>query len=238
MNRDGRALPLVSCIMPTCDRRLFVPQAVRYFLSQDYPRRELLILDDGRESVRDLVPDDPRVRYLREERKSPVGTKRNLLCEEARGEVIVHWDDDDWMAPWRLSYQVERLLDSAADLCGLERLLFYDIAAGRSWQYVYPRRRPSWVAGGTLCYTNSFWRSHRFSDLGSGEDTQFVWNGGPKRLAVLEDFGFYVAMIHAGNTCRKLLADPPYKPHPAEATRELLGRDRWFYEGLARRRGA
>ena len=27
----------------------------------------------------------------------------------ARGQIIAHWDDDDWSAPWRLGYQVAAL---------------------------------------------------------------------------------------------------------------------------------
>ena len=42
----GAGLPLVSCIMPTADRRRFVPRAVHQFLAQDYPNKELVILDD------------------------------------------------------------------------------------------------------------------------------------------------------------------------------------------------
>ena len=56
---------MVSCIMPTFNRREFVAQAIQYFLAQDYPCKELVIVDDGTESVADLVPNDPRVRYLR-----------------------------------------------------------------------------------------------------------------------------------------------------------------------------
>jgi len=36
--------PLVSCIMPTANRRAFVPHAIRYFLRQDYAQRELVVL--------------------------------------------------------------------------------------------------------------------------------------------------------------------------------------------------
>lgn len=36
---------LVSCIMPTYNRRAPVPRAIRYFLRQDYPKRELILLD-------------------------------------------------------------------------------------------------------------------------------------------------------------------------------------------------
>jgi len=98
-----RERPLVSCIMPTHDRRPFVGRAIEHFLRQDYPHRELIIVDDGADAVRDLVPDlgseTPRIRYLRLESRRTLGAKRNLAGREAQGEVIVHWDDDDWMAP-------------------------------------------------------------------------------------------------------------------------------------------
>jgi len=62
--------PLASCIMPTANRRRFVPQAIRYFLAQDYLNKELLIVDDGEEAVGGLVPEDARIRYIRLPRKT------------------------------------------------------------------------------------------------------------------------------------------------------------------------
>ena len=62
------ALPgttLVTCIMPTRNRRRFVPHAIECFLAQDYPHLELLVADDGEDAIADLLPADPRVRYLR-----------------------------------------------------------------------------------------------------------------------------------------------------------------------------
>ena len=53
--------------MPTHNRRPFVAQAIVYFLRQDYPNRELIIVDDGTDPVADLIPDDPRIRYLHQE---------------------------------------------------------------------------------------------------------------------------------------------------------------------------
>lgn len=46
----------ISCLMPTYNRRAFVPQAVDYFLRQDYPSRELIVVDDGTDPVEDLIP--------------------------------------------------------------------------------------------------------------------------------------------------------------------------------------
>src|SRR3712207_2410530 len=92
---------LVSCIMPTADRRRFTERAIRYFDRQDYRNRELVIVDDGQSPIGDLVGGHPRVHYIRLDQRMRVGTKRNLACLQARGEVIAHWDDDDWYGPQR-----------------------------------------------------------------------------------------------------------------------------------------
>ena len=75
--------------MPTADRRRFVPQAIRCFLAQDYAEKELVIVDDGADSVADLVPDDPRIRYFRiEERASQLA--RNATSPAAKRAENVH----------------------------------------------------------------------------------------------------------------------------------------------------
>ena len=39
--------PLISCILPTYNRRPFIAHAIAYFQRQSYDNRELIILDDG-----------------------------------------------------------------------------------------------------------------------------------------------------------------------------------------------
>jgi len=217
-----RAATFVSCLMPTADRIPFVRQTVAQFLRQDYFDCELLVLDDGAQSVEDLIPDDPRVRYVREARKSPIGVKRNRACELARGDVIVHWDDDDWNAPWRVRYQVEQLLARGADICGLDRVLFYDPAEDRGWEYVYANNAAPWVYGATLCYTKSFWRRNPFPAIGVGEDSRFVWSAVTKKLVALEDPTFFIGIIHPGNTSPKQTRGTRWRPYPPAALRELM----------------
>jgi hypothetical protein len=88
------ARPLVSCIMPTHKRPDFVPRALTYFLGQTYPSTELIVVDDWADGVADLMPADPRIRYIRLAARATIGAKRNLACEQARGSIIAHWDDD------------------------------------------------------------------------------------------------------------------------------------------------
>jgi glycosyltransferase involved in cell wall biosynthesis len=216
------ARPLVSCIMPTCNRRPYVAAAIEAFLNQDYEPKELVIVDDGSDSVGDLVPDDPRVRYVRETRRLSLGAKRNLACSVARGQVFVHWDDDDWHAPWRVSYQVAELVRRDADLCGLERLWFYDPQQQRAWQYRYPGTGPEWVAGGTFCFRRTLWERHRFADITVGEDTRYVREAGAARIALLEHDDFYVARVHSANTSRKRTSGSSWQPVDVAVVRALI----------------
>jgi hypothetical protein len=218
--------PLVSCIMPTADRRAFVPYAIRYFQRQNYAKRELIILDDGSDPVGDLIANDPRIRYLRLQERHTIGAKHNLGCELAQGEIIVHWDDDDWFADWRLSYQVSELLKHPImTIAGLSRVLFYSPGDDRAWEYVYPPAERPWLCGSSFCYRKEFWVGHRFPDINEGDDTVFVWGLNDAHVLSLADNRWLVAMIHAHNTSPKRTADAAWRPIAPEEIHNLLGVD-------------
>jgi glycosyltransferase involved in cell wall biosynthesis len=223
MNEHADTSPLVSCIMPTADRRRFVPLAVEYFLRQDYQHKELVVVDDGEDAVADLMPPDSRVRYFRLEGRRSVGAKRNFACGQARGELIAHWDDDDWHAPRRLSYQAGTLAGSGADVCGINTLLFYDPERGQAWKYDYPRGRRFWLGGSSLCYRRAFWESNRFADISVGEDARFVWGGAPDRMLALDDPTFHVGLIHSGNVSPKQTHGAFWRPYPVREIQLLIG---------------
>src|SRR5262245_59277896 len=210
--------------MPTANRRRFVPDAIRMFLAQDYPDKELVILDDGDVSVADLVPAHPQLRYLRG-RREPLGLKRNHACEKARGDIIVHWDDDDWYAPGRLTYQVGELVASGADVCGLDRVLFLDAAAQRAWEYAYPEGCGAWVYGATLCYRKEFWRRNPFPAINTGEDTRFVFSARGAQIRPLGRADIFVGLIHAANTSPKQTHEPRWHAKPLDVVRAVMGAD-------------
>jgi glycosyltransferase involved in cell wall biosynthesis len=218
--------------LPTSNRRAFVSQAIAYFKRQDYPSKELIVVDDGEDCIEDLVSDGPMIRYIRLKEKRPLGAKRNLACEQARGSLIFHWDDDDWMAKWRIRYQVGRLLEAKAEVCGLSRLYFYDPFTGRSWRYTYPRREMVLLAGGSLCFRKSLWEKNPFPEIDLGEDTAFLWSDLPKALFPLEDDSFYVALIHPGNTNPRRPNRQRWSPCPTDLLEAMLGEDLAFYRRL------
>ncbi len=129
-----------------------MPYAINYFLRQDYANKELLIVDDGTDAVEDLVPADKQIRYIRIKKNMTLGEKRNFCVRESRGDLIMHWDDDDWMAPYRISYQVQELLANNVEICGLKEMLFCNYTTNKCWLYKYQDKAKPWLAGGSLLY--------------------------------------------------------------------------------------
>lgn len=217
--------------MPTTERRrLFVPQAIRLFRRQDYANKELLIVDDGADSIEDVVPhDDPQMRYIRLEPGRTLGMKRNFCVEAASGNLIMHWDDDDWVSSRRISYQVEALVRANAEICGVRQMIFYELATARTWLYEYPLGQRPWLAGNSLLYTREFWQRSPFPDIQVASDTRFVWNQTMERHVVVPDYSFYVAMVHPDNTSPKNYHGSYWSTWHG-SVQEIMGADYAFYQ--------
>jgi glycosyltransferase involved in cell wall biosynthesis len=213
--------------MPTTSKRAsFVWRSVEYFLRQDYDNRELLIVDE--EQPLELPFTHPKIRRVTMPARQTLGAKRNFCVEAARGELIMHWDDDDWMAPHRISYQVASLLREKVEVCGLQRMLFYEPAQGQVWLYAYPDGQRPWLAGGSLLYTKDFWRRSPFPDIQVASDTRFIWEQQIDRRAVLADHTFYVALIHPSNTSPKNCSGPYWSKWTGDLA-GVMGSDIAFY---------
>jgi hypothetical protein len=238
-----QAQPPVSCIMPTTgDRRRFLPQAIRCFQHQTYPNLELVIVCDGEDDLFDLIPrDDGRIRYfyLGAERYT-LGTKRNLACERAMGDLIAHFDDDDWSHPDRLGFQVGALLAEGAEFCGLSQLLFFEIDTGEVWLCRPPALLHSTLfqflpLGATYLYRRCYWSSSPFPDVVIDEDIAFTSaEGRQDRSILVSDCYLYVAMIHDSNTSVyfKDKQSTYWSLWPGDL-REVMGTDLDFYWSLA-----
>lgn len=201
----SRTPPLVSCIMPTRNRRTFMQQALAYFDRQDYPNKELIIVDDGTDKVEDLVSHHPAVQYVALPRQASIGTKRNIACRLARGAIIAHWDDDDWYAPYRLSYQIEPLLAGQSDLIGLETYCFFDLSRWEVWTCTpdLHSRLFVWdVHGGTLVFWRWIWeRYSHYPSMSLAEDASFLVSACTKgaRMQRLPHARSFVYVRHESN---------------------------------------
>jgi len=186
--------PLVSCVMPTWNRRRFILAAVDCWLKQTYENRELVILDDGEEPVEDLLPEDPMIRYVFENKRLCTGDKRNRVNSLARGEIICHFDDDDWSAATRIQRQIDILAQTGKIVTGFSNLLFWK--ADESRPMIYRSRIPGYVCGTTLCYRRDFWEIHRFRSKQEASDNDFVYPI-TREIAASKETNQMVARIHS-----------------------------------------
>ncbi len=214
------ALPLITCIMPTRNRPDFVKRSVYLFHAQDYPNKELLIFDE--ESFLDGIDQRDNVAYQWSSvvTYQSIGAKRNAMCKAASGDLIAHWDDDDWQSPRRLSTQVAAMQAHGARLCGLDRLVFYN--GERAW--LFQTVRKPWLAGGTLMYERSLWQEQPFTEVSNGEDVAFI-DAAFKRdvkIAAINDESLYVAMIHGANTTTRNV-DSQWGGFDVETVRKWIG---------------
>lgn len=108
-----KGLPLVSCLMATHGRYREVCRAVVDFLQQDYPAKELLILNNHPKPL--WVPEGVEgVRIINEPIHATLGDCRKRLLELAQGEYVRTWDDDDCYLPWTLSQGVAHIGNAVA----------------------------------------------------------------------------------------------------------------------------
>ncbi len=199
------SVPLVSCIMPTYNRRSFIPLTLECFRAQNYPNKELVVVDDGTDAIGDLLEHEAGVRYIRVPPRRTIGAKRNLACEQARGELIAHWDDDDWYAPDRLKLQCEPLLSGAADITGLTNRFVLEMPRGQFWTTADKLHQKMFygnVHGGTLVYRKSILQDRlRYPEADLAEDAAFIQQAirRQKRLVRLENPGVFVYLRHGRN---------------------------------------
>ncbi|HEV3029014.1 MAG TPA: glycosyltransferase, partial [Planctomycetota bacterium] len=108
---------LVSAICCTHNRPLFVRKAIELFKAQTWPRKELIIMDDGPEGS---VPEisDPEVRHVRIPSYTWITHKHRMAFPLCQGELLAYWDDDDWYSPRRLALQAQAISEGRADVCG------------------------------------------------------------------------------------------------------------------------
>jgi len=196
---------LVSAILPCRGRAELTRQAVDCFLAQTWPNKELVIVDDSEMPAFPRgAPSEAGIQYWSEPGHKLVGAKRNLACSRAHGEIICHWDSDDYSAPGRIADQVARLLESGCVVTGYHTMVFLDQTARQAWRY---KGDTNFALGTSLCYQRDFWKAHPFPvDAKVGEDGWFIKQARGHLVSV--DAGdLMFARNHGENTSPRQMVD-------------------------------
>lgn len=187
----------ISCVMPTYNRARYVPIAIRCFLQQTYENRELIIVDDGDQEI--PITSDPRIVYMKLNQRMPTGTKRNMGAENAEGEIIASWDDDDWSSAHRLEDQIQRLLKTRKAVTGYNVTIVYDEATGGLYRNC--GGPPYFASGTSQMYLKSWWAKNPYPDVSYGEDSVFARAARlADELSIADPGKMLIARKHPANT--------------------------------------
>ena len=208
-------LPKVSIVTITRDRRPFIPLAKYCVLAQSYPEDKLewVIVDDGKDQIKDLVSDLPNVKYVLVDEPMTIGAKRNLGVESASHDILVMLDDDDVYPNNSILTRVAFLLAGPRPVeCVFSTTIpCFDIHKKTSFMNVPPAvlGMADRVSEATLCFTRDFWMHTKFPNEQIAEAGAFI-RGREHMCREVSPQDVIVSLVHKMNTSSR-------KPPPGEA---------------------
>ena len=199
-------LPNVSIITPTGNRRVFFSLALKNYQSFIYPREKIewIILDDGTESIGDLIPKDKSIRYIKMDcdgNRLPIGCKRNKAVEYASHEYIVFMDDDDYYTPESLLARVKLLINSDIDCVGCSSVGCYSLITNES---VLAEDSNNTLCEATLAFKKNFWEERKFDEGDLNNESKFFLQYRQDRLLDIPFQFIMVAFNHNNNLTSSL----------------------------------
>lgn len=196
--------PKVSCLMVTANRKHLMRRSILCFKNQKYASKELVIIDDGEQDLGDALEILPasELKYIKLEKKpdNTLGKLRNRSLDEADGDFLIQWDDDDWYHPERISVQAETLVEGF-DACCLSGALMH-LDEEPYMQHPYVGYLPDGIPGSIMHRADS---SIRYPHTRRAEDTVFLKQWMEKRYLQLPNkySHLFIRCYHGANTWEK-----------------------------------
>jgi glycosyltransferase involved in cell wall biosynthesis len=103
--------PLVSVLLPTYNRRRYLPVSLSSIVHQDYRDLEIFVIRDGGEEVSDIVNsfNDSRIVFINREENCGLPHTLNEALVRVKGKYICYLGDDDLYYPHHVSTLVDVL---------------------------------------------------------------------------------------------------------------------------------
>lgn len=197
-------LPDVSIVCITSDRRIFMPILKYSYMIQSYPEEklELIIVDDGEDSIEDTLIGVPNVVYIKLDEKTSVGEKRNIGISKAMYDIVTFMDDDDIYPNNSVLERVAMMLKSPSKECAFCTVIpCYDISKYSSFMNAPPIQLPmsQRVSEATMVFTKKFWEERKFEHTQIAEGDAFI-HGREHMCRELSPQEIIVSLVHSKNT--------------------------------------
>ena len=160
--------PLITAVMLTGKDRSRIPfctMAVKCFLEQSWPNKELVIVNHGDWDVSLGCPENVREFHVE---RTTMGLMRQECLDHARGDVVIQWDDDDISMPERMKVQAAPILSGEAEATFLGSQIRYSLVTNCA--LVGWNKRNAGIDG-TVCHRRR--DKYAYQDVKAREDSIF-----------------------------------------------------------------
>jgi glycosyltransferase involved in cell wall biosynthesis len=227
---------MISIVVPSYNREVYLPECVDSILRQTYEDWELIIVDDGSTDDSKMLYDyftqkDPRIKVIYVEHGG-ISAARNAGVAASKGEYIAVFDSDDLMMPTRLEKNLKALKDH--DFCtsyylssdeefrreatvlieSPTKITFDDVKANNSWPHFM-------ITAKRKCFEENPYRE----DFKVNDDAWLVWSwfkAGYTYKVIKEHLG--IQRGHKNNTTK-------VKAKEIAKTQEIMNKAYDEYEG-------
>jgi glycosyltransferase involved in cell wall biosynthesis len=112
-DHKGKAGPLVSVLLPTYNRRSYLPAALSSVVRQNYSDVEIFVIRDGGQDISDIINsfNDPRIVFIDRQENRGKAFSLNQALLRVKGKYIAYLDDDDLYYPHHIETLVNTLED-------------------------------------------------------------------------------------------------------------------------------
>lgn len=214
----------VSVLTPTYNRRKFIPYAIKCYEAQTYPkdRMEWIILDDGTDSVEDLFKNlkIPNLRYIRLDKKHLIGAKRNMLHKEAKGDIFVSMDDDDYYHPDRVRHVVIKFAQNPTIQLAGSSLLYIYYSDNKKIYKLGPYG-PNHCTNGTMAVRKQYANTHLYDETVTHAEEKSFLESYKNPMIQLDPMKVMLVISHSQNTFDKKALREQKSPFVNETTLTL-----------------
>jgi glycosyltransferase involved in cell wall biosynthesis len=169
---------LVSVIIPTHNRPLFLKKTIESILSQTYKNLQIIIISNGYNKNNYNVANsfnDPRIEFYYQKNSGTAASPRNKGILFAKGEYIAFCDDDDLWLPTKIEKQVLNLSKNLDYAGCFSKMIRFDYK--KEWTIPNEEGRAdfrSLLYSNTIPISSLIIRSNFVKDLGSFSTSKLV----------------------------------------------------------------
>lgn len=180
--------PRISILMPSYNQGRYLEAAIQSILSQDYPNKELIVIDGGSsdESVEIIRRYQPKLAYSISEPDRGQAHALNKALAHVTGDVIGWLNSDDLYLPGAFSRIGKAFAQNPDAVLVHSNRIMIDSAGHVSGWTSLPPFDPA-TTGYVLASETVFWRKDRCENMRFDEDLRFTM-----------DLDYFCRLYHLG----------------------------------------